>query len=258
MRTRERCIWLLALLLPAIPPAAAPASPAIVRWTCATPLLSDYRATGGDAEIGEGVSYVYAGSRNLHADYGADALFTLPLDGRHGWYDAGIHLAPLVESTSTVQIEISRWQRFDYRAHVAIAWSSARGTTVEYKDTGMMLDGRVPHRLGIYVRGDRLRLLVDNRVICSTAASPFVSPGERKYFQIRTETSVLGANTRATVSQIRLKRDSESQPSAVRGDCVMHRHGIFWQPARAGGFVARGAFYPGEATFFTGCRGKSY
>ena len=150
------------------------------------------------------------------------------------------------------QIEISRWARFDYRPHVAIAWALPHSTVVEYRDTSLFLDDGHPHQLGVYVRAGSLRLLVDNRTICSAPASRFVKPSERKYFQVRTETSVPGNNSRAIVSELRLKRDADPAPIAFASRCILHRNRIFWEEQRPGTFVARGAFYPNESTFFSG------
>jgi hypothetical protein len=221
-------------------------------WTCSVPLLPDYKPKTNVVDVGEGVTYLYAGARRLRNDYGADALFTTPLDGRRGWYDSAIHFGPFDNEDVSAQIEISRWQRFDYRPHVAIAWALPHSKTEEYKDTGIFVDDGRPHRLGIYVRNGSLRLLVDGRTICSAPAALFVSPSERKYFQIRTETSAPGTNTRATVTQLRLKRDTDKTPVAFNSHCIMHRNGIFWQPSSPGSFIARGAFYPNESTFFAG------
>ena len=221
-------------------------------WTCSVSLLPDYTPKATATEIGEGVTYLYVGDRNLRKDYGADAVFTTPLDGRRGWYDSAIHFGPLDNEDVTAQIEISRWARFDYRPHIAIAWALPHSKTVEYKDTSLFVDDGRPHRLGIYVRDGLLRLLVDNRTICSAPAERFVGPAERKYFQIRTETSAQGHNSRAAVTQLRLKRDRDSVPIPFESDCIMHRKGIFWQERSPGTFAARGAFYPNESTFFTG------
>lgn len=216
------------------------------------PLLPDYKPSTNGADVGEGVTYLYVGDRHLHADYGADAVFTTPLDGRKGWYDSAIHVAPLDNEDVTAQIEISRWQRFDYRPHVAIAWALPHSKSVEYKDTNLFVDDGRPHRLGIYVRDSVLRLLVDGRTICTTRAALFVSPSERKYFQVRTETSTPGTNTHAGVSQLRLKRDTDRAPVTFYSRCIMHRNGVFWQSSAPGAFLARGAFYPNESTFFAG------
>jgi hypothetical protein len=116
-------------------------------WTCSVPLLPDYRPKTNAVDVGEGVTYLYVGDRHLRADYGADAVFITPLDGRRGWYDSAIH---------------------------------------------------------------------------------------------------------STVAQLRLKRDSDHAPVAFESQCIMHRYGIFWQHTSPGTFVARGAFYPNESTFFTG------
>jgi hypothetical protein len=43
----------------------------------------------------------------------------------------------------------------------------------------------------------------------------------------------------------------------LRADCILHRNGIFWQEQRPGTFAVRGAFYPGESTFFTGVTADS-
>jgi len=223
----------------------------LVKWDCSTPLLPDFTPKVSDPDVGEGVAYLYAGDRNLHADYGADALVTTPLDGKRGWYGSSVRLGPLDEDNGLVQIMISRWQRFDYRPHVAIAWGLPHTTTPHYKDTGIMLD-ESPHRLGIFVKDGRVRLVVDGRVICSTGASAFVSAKAAKYFQIRTETSVIGRNTRVVVSDIRLKRDNDAKPRPFATDCALHRHGIFFESIGGNAFAARGAFYPDEATFFTG------
>jgi hypothetical protein len=221
-------------------------------WTCSVPLLPDYNPKANAPDVGEGVTYVYVGDTHLRNNYGADASFSTRLDERRGWYDSGIHFGPLHNEDVSAQIEISQWQRFDYRPHVAIAWALPHGASEQYKDTGLFLDDGRPHRLGIYVRGGMLRLLVDNRTICAAPARLFVKPSEPKYFQIRTETSMPGTNGRATVSQIRLKRDTDPHPVTFRSDCIMHRNGIFWQQIAPQVFAVRGAFYPGEATFFTG------
>jgi hypothetical protein len=226
-------------------------------WTCSVPLLPDYKPKTNTVDVGEGVTYLYVGDRHLRADYGSDAIFTTPLDGRRGWYDSGIHFGPFDNEDVVAQIEISRWARFDYRPHIAIAWALPHSKTVEYKDTSLFVDDGRPHRLGIYVRDGLLRLLVDGRTICSAPASLFVSPSERKYFQIRTETAALGRNSGATVSQIRLKRDRDNVAQAFHSDCIMHRNGIFWSRIGAGTFAARGAFYPNEATFFAGVEAGS-
>jgi len=226
-------------------------------WTCSVPLLPDYKPKTNAVDIGEGVTYLYVGDRRLRADYGADAMFTTPLDGRRGWYDGAIHFAPLDDENVTAQIEISRWARFDYRPHIAIAWALPRSKSVEYRDTNLFVDDGRPHRLGIYVRNGLLRLLVDDRTICSAPAARFVSPSERTYFQIRTETSAPGHNSRAAVTQLRLKRDRDRGPVTYDSHCIMHRNGIFWQETRPGTFAARGAFYPNESTFFTGVTSDS-
>jgi hypothetical protein len=226
-------------------------SPA-VRWSCAVPLLGDYEGAGNAPDVGEAVTYLYAGDKDMHEDYGADALFTMPLDGRHGWYDSTLRLGPYIEDNGFVQIEISRWERFNYKQHIAVSWSVPHGTVVQHKDTGLMLDDRVAHRLAIAVHGGRVDLRVDGREICSAPASSFVSPGSRKYFQVRSETSVVGRNSNARVSDVHLKRDSDRTPRPFASDCILHRHGIFWEYLDGGRFVARGAFYPNEATYFTG------
>jgi hypothetical protein len=202
--------------------------------------------------VGEGVTYLYVGDKHLHWNYGADAEFTTALDGRRGWYDSGVRLGPRKENNGFVQIEISRWERFDYRAHVAIAWALPHARVVEYRDTGLMLPDGVPHGLGIYVRDRRVQLTVDGRVVCSTQASYFIAPSEPKYFQVRSETSVVGSNGAARVSNLRLKRDADPSARPYPTDCILHRHGIFWTYLGTAGFAARGAFYPEEATYFTG------
>ena len=194
-------------------------------WTCSVPLLLDYKPQTNVADVGQGVAYLYVGDRQLRANYGADAMFTMPLDGQRGWYDSAIHFGPLHNEDAFAQIEISRWARFDYRPHIAIAWALPRSKTVEYKDTSLFLDDGRPHRLGIYVRDGSLRLLVDERTICSAPALLFVSPSEPKYFQIRTETSAPGNNSRAIVTQLRLKRDADGARRVLsqRID-ALHRH----------------------------------
>ncbi|HTV91806.1 MAG TPA: hypothetical protein VMG98_03730 [Verrucomicrobiae bacterium] len=226
-------------------------------WTCSVALLPDYKPKTTAADVGEGVTYLYVGDRHLRDDYGADAVFTTPPDGRRGWYDSAIHFGPFDNEDVSAQIEISRWERFDYRPHIAIAWALPRSKTVEYKDTSLFVEDDRPHRLGIYVRAGSLRLVVDDRTICSAPASLFVRPSERKYFQIRTETSVLGRNSGAMVMQLRLKRDADRTPIAFYSHCIMHRNGIFWQERSPGIFAARGAFYPNESTFFTGLTADS-
>jgi hypothetical protein len=226
-------------------------------WTCSVPLLPDYKPSTNAVNVGEGVTYLYAGGRYLHTDYGADAVFTTPLDGRKGWYDSAIHFAPIDNEDVTAQIEISRWERFNYRPHIAIAWALPHSKTVEYKDTNLFVNDGRPHRLGIYIRGGSLRLLVDDRTICFAPAALFIKLSERTYFQIRTETSTPGTNTHAIVSQLRLKSDSDNAPVAYNSHCIMHRNGIFWQPMSPGMFDARGAFYPNETTFFTGATSAS-
>jgi hypothetical protein len=129
-----------------------------VHWNCSTPLLPDYNAKANAPDVGEAVSYLYAGDKNFHSDYSVDALFT----------------------------------------------------------------------------------------------ANFVKPGEQKFVEIRTETSVVGRNGGASVTDIRLKRDSDARARPYASDCVMHRYGISWRPIGPGVFKASGAFYPNEATFFTG------
>jgi hypothetical protein len=216
------------------------------------PLLGDYKgASGSDPDVGEAVTYLYAGDKGMHQSYGADALFTMPLDGRHGWYDSTLRLGPYIEDNGFVQIEISRWARFNYKQHVAVSWSVPHGI-VQHKDTGLLLDDRVAHRLAIAVSGGRVDLRADGREICSAPASSFVTPASRKYFQVRSETSVVGRNGNARVSDVHLKRDTDATSRPFASDCVLHRHGIYWEYLGAGKFVARGAFYPNEATYFTG------
>lgn len=216
-------------------------------------MLPDYKAKESSSpNTGEGVTYLYMGGKDLHSSYSASADFITPLDGRRGWYDSGLRLGPLNENNGFVQIEISRWERFDYREHVAVAWALPHTSVVEYRDTDFMLTDGVPHRLGIAVRNGLLQLIVDGRVVCFTRASYFLGSLERRYFQVRTETSVLGSNSAARVSNLRLKRDADSTAIPYRSDCILHRHGMFWQYVGTADFAARGAFYPNESTFFTG------
>ena len=245
---------LLCVAISAITPVqgAAAGGTAGVRWNCSVPLLPDYKTkTSKDPDVGEGVSYLYIGDKHLHSNYGADAEFTAPIDGRRGWYDSGLRLGPLNENYASVQIEISRWKRFNYQQHVALAWSVPHGE-VEYRDTGLLLADGVPHRLGIFVREGLVHLLVDSRDICSTRAAYFVGSSQPKYFQVRTETSVVGSNGHARVWDLRLKRDADAVARPYASDCILHRFGIFWGRVGAGSFVAHGAFYPNEALFFTG------
>lgn len=153
-------------------------------WTCSVPLLPDYKPKTNAVDVGEGVTYLYVGDRHLRDDYGSDATFTTPLDERRGWYDSAIHFGPLGNEDVVAQIEISRWARFDYRPHIAIAWALPHDTTVEYKDTNVFVDDGRPHRLGIYVRDGLLRLLVDNRTICTARAALFVSPSVRSAWSV--------------------------------------------------------------------------
>lgn len=236
----------------------------VVHWTCSGLMLPDYRAKAKDAGTGEAVTYLYVGYKHHHArsaiagekyfrsDYGADALFNAPLDGKHGWYDSGIRLGPLNENNGFVQIEISRWERFDYEGHIAIAWALPHSNSVEYRDLRLMTAGGTPHRLGIYVRDGFVYLLVDQHEICSTQASHFVSAAEPKYFQVRTETNVVGSNGNASAYDLRVKRDVDSSPRPYQSDCILHRYGIFWRDAGRGRYTASGAFDPAKATFFTG------
>ena len=215
-------------------------------------MLADYSGAGNsDPDVGEAVTYLYAGDKNMHANYGADAVFTAPLDGRRGWYDSTLRLGPYLEDNGFVQIEISRWQRFNYRPHIGVAWSVPHGT-VQHKDTGLMLDDRAAHRLAIAVSAGRVDLRADGREICSAPASSFVAPERRKYFQVRSETSVFGRNGSSQVRDIRLKRDSDNAARPFASDCILHRHGIYWEHIGGGRFTARGAFYPDEATYFAG------
>ena len=242
----------IGLQIPSGAPAAANARPAHAKWDCSTSLLPDYSPKTKETDVGEGVTYLYVGDRSLHADYGADALFTTPLDGKRGWYMSGLRLGPLNENNGFVQIGISRWERFDYGQHVAVAWAFPHTNDVGYKDTGIMLSENTAHRLGIFVRQGRVDLRVDGRVICSSDVLAFVAAGEPKYFQIRTETGEIGRNSRASVTDIRLKRDADSSSRPYATDCVLHRYGIFWESTGARAFATRGAFYPNETTFFTG------
>jgi len=222
-------------------------------WSCPVQMLPEYKAKeSGSSDTGEGVTYLYMGDKELHSSYDASADFTVPLDGRHGWYDSALRLGPLKENNGFVQIEISRWERFRYKQHAAFAWALPHTSVVEYRDTGFMLADGVAHRLGISVRNGLLRLNVDGQVICSTYASYFVGPLERKYFQVRTETSVVGSNSAARVSNLRLKRDFDVSDLPYHTDCILHRYGVFWEYLGGEGFAARGAFYPSESTFFTG------
>lgn len=229
-----------------------------VRWTCSVPILSSYQPKTQGPDVGEAVSYLFVGykaplsSKVFRADYGADALFVAPLDRKNGWYDSGVRLGPMNENNGFVQIEISRWERFGFKPHVGVAWALPRANSVDYRDLGLMLADGVAYRLGIYVDGGLIHLLVDNRSLCSTAASQFVSFSEPKYFQVRTETSVVGSNGRASVSDLRLKRDSDALPRPFQTDCILHRYGVFWQYIRNGRFVAQGAFDPRKTTFFKG------
>jgi hypothetical protein len=189
--------FLLMALTAWIPPVIATAAngSASIRWNCPVPMLRDYKDdVAGGTDVGEGISYLYDGDKHLRSNYGADALFTAPIDGRQGWYDTALRLGPYAENNGFVQVEISRWKRFDYKQHVAVAWSVPHGSVVEHRDTGLMLADGVPHRLGIFVRDGLLRMFVDGRLLCSTHASNFVASSERKYFQVRTETSVVGSN----------------------------------------------------------------
>lgn len=264
-------MWLIACLvftLAAIgsAPDAANAGGGDVPWSCSVPMLviPKIKATAV-ADVGEGVTYLYVGDKHprwnhgrydgepdLRTDYGAEALFTTPLDGRRGWYDSGIRLGPLNENNGFVQIETSRWDRFAYKQHAAVAWAVPHASVVEYRDLGLALADDKPHRLGIFVWDGSVHLLVDRRIICSTRASYFVADSEPKYFQIRTETSAIGTNTGARLADIRLKRDGDAFSRPYTSDCVLHRFGIFWEPVGHHSYAARGAFYPSETVYFTG------
>lgn len=235
-----------------VTPSPAVAAPAVA-WNCVVPMLPDYAAKVKEPNVREGVTYLYVGAKNLHENYAADALLRENLDGKHGWYDAGIRLGPLNENNGLVQLEETRWQRFGYALHVAVAWGRPHTTTIFYKDLPIMLSDSAPHRLGMSVRRGRLSLIVDGRAICTTRASYFVSGPERKYFQVRDETGAIGRNGNAVVSDLRLKRDNDAALHAFRSDCILHRFGIFWaSTGRHGEFASRGAFYPTEALYFTG------
>jgi len=232
--------------------AATPGTSAAVPWQCSVPLLANPKAdSDNEPDLGEGVSYLYIGDSRLQSNYGADALFTVPLSAQRGWYDSGMRLGPLAEDNGFVQIEISRWKRFDYKQHAAVSWSVPHGTP-EHRDTGLMLDDATPHRLGISVAAGMVQLLVDSRVLCSTRSAYFVRAGAPKYFQVRTETGVEGANGDTRAADLRLQRDVDRTPQPYQTTCILHRHGIFWERRGGGAFAVRGAFYPDEATFFTG------
>ncbi len=225
-------------------------------------MLPDYRATGKINDQGEAISYIYVGykharsngrlvERAFRSSYGAWASFLAPLDGRHGWYDSGVSVHSFNDRYAFAQIEVSRYERFDYRAHVAVVWELPNGSSEGYKDLGMMLSD-APHRLGAYVREQTLYLSVDGRPVCSTAAVNFVSPSEAKYFQVRTETSVVGSNGGATTWDLRVKRDDDLVPRAYQTDCILHHHGISWRYVGSGRFVASGAFDPSAPHIFAG------
>ena len=70
---------------------ARPGASAAVPWRCSVPMLANPKAVADSApDLGEGVSYLYIGDNRLRTNYGADALFTVPLSARRGWYDSGI------------------------------------------------------------------------------------------------------------------------------------------------------------------------
>lgn len=231
--------------------AAAPSTS--VHWNCSTALLPDFKPQGAaNPNVGEGVAYLYAGHRDLHTNYGAAATFVAPIEARHGWYDTGIRLGPLNENNGFVQVEISHWARFDYRGHVAIVWALPHTTTVQYRDTGLFVSDKSSSLLSIMVRDQIVHLAVNGRDVCSTAATPFVSSSEQKYFQIRTETGLEGDNTGARVSNLRLKRDGDTALKPFASHCLFHGWGVSWKPTATNTFKAVGAFYPGEARFFTG------
>lgn len=224
-----------------------------VHWACTTPLLPAFVSKGKDEpDIGEGIAYIYMGDKNLHSDYLAEATFTSPLDGKHRWYDTGLKLGPLNENLGSVQIEVSRYQRFDYRAHVAIVWSLPHDANVEYRDTGLMIRDGATARLGIAVHGGLIHLQLNGKDVCTTGAAQFVSASERKYFQVRTETAAEGHNTSAVASNLRLKTDAELRTHPFRAHCKLQMRGVSWQRMGSGSFEARGAFYPNEASLFTG------
>ncbi len=198
------------------------------------------------------MSYLYLGDADMHSDYAAQARVVAPTDGMAAWYDTGLRLGPLNENNGFVQIEVSHYPRFKYRGHIAIVWSVPHGKIVQYRDTGLMVRDRTSVTLGIGVSGGRVHLLMNGHEVCSTGAGQFVNSGERKYFQVRTETAAEGRNTASRVSDIGIKRDSDVRVRRFSSDCILHMKGIYWSPMPAGSFAARGAFYPSEATFFTG------
>lgn len=235
-------------------PSPATATKGVVHWACSTPLLPDMPASSSDndPDVGEGVSYLYVGSKHLTSDYAVDAAFTLPSAGKRGWYGNSIRLGPLVENNGWVQIMLVREPRFDYRAHVAVAWGLPHTSVVYFKDTGIAYSDDRPHRLGISVAKDKLLLWVDGRELCSTSAAQFASSRERKYFQVRSEVGVIGSAGAGTVRDIRLKTDVDRSLMPLTIACEMRRHGVAWYETGPGMFDVRGAYYANEATIFTG------
>ncbi len=223
-------------------------------WRCSVHLLHDFvDNTSNPNEDKQGTSYLYAGARQMTNDYRAEATFTLPRTGQsRGFYGNSVRLGPLRENYAFVQVMLIRWKRFNFGQHIAIAWAYPEGT-VQLKDTDLVYpDRRFSHRLGIGVSGHLLSLYVDGSAICTTSSDHFVRANAAKYFQIRTETNQVDFAGSGTVLALKLKRDSDASPKGYESHCEFHGYGVSWLPLGGGAFRVAGAFYPNEATYFSG------
>ncbi len=223
-------------------------------WRCSVHLLPDFvDSTSNPNENKQGTSYLYVGARQMTNDYRAEATFTLPRTGQsRGFYGNSIRLGPLRENYAFVQVMLIRWKRFNFSQHIAIAWAYPEGI-VQLKDTDLAYpDRHSSHRLGIGVAGRLLSLYVDGSAICTASSDHFVRPNAAKYFQIRTETNQVGFAGSGTVRVVKLKRDSDVSPKLYESHCEFHGYGVSWVPLGGGAFRVAGAFYPNEATYFSG------
>ena len=235
------------------PVAARSQNQSSVNWLCNVPLLSPPAARENSlTPSGEGVSYLYVGSRDLKTNYAVQVRLKSPVDGSRGWYDSGIRLGPLNENGAFVQIEVSHWKRFRYAGHLGIAWAVADSHAINYRDTPLKVSSGSDVYLGIAVKSGVLKLSVNGRSICSATAAEFVAVNERKYFQIRTETTAIGRNTGAKVLEVLFKRDQDLTLNPYPTQCIFEGRGVRWGWVTGVAFDAQDAYQSAGRTLFTG------
>jgi len=234
-------------------PLHATAAKGDVHWSCTRPLLPDppKSTDGDDADVGEGISYLFVGSKRMSTNYGVSAMFSTPSAGKRGWYGNSIMLKDWEEGTGAVQLMLIRQKRFNYRPDIAVSWAVPHSAGV-FKDTGIVYGNDSPHLLGIFVANGAISLRVDGRTVCSALAATFFAPERKKFIEIRSEAAIVGSAGAGTVSDIRYKSDVDEALRPYTIACEMRRHGVAWVETRPGVFDVRGAYYPDEATLFTG------